>query len=268
MKPREVEQWLKNTGHDVAWLIRSWRSVARKAGWRCEVLYEAGGWPCLALRKGSRQGAGVYFSAGMHGDEAAPPLALLAWAQTDPGAFAAAEGVIFPCLNPWGLQHNSRTNERGLDLNRLWHHARHRQIRALKQFLGTERFQFGLCLHEDFDARGIYLYEPWLARTKSPGRDWGSELLRVGSQFLPIDSRREIDGRRVNRRGHFFREVTEEEFAEMGWPEAIYLAFRHTERSLTFETPSERDLAVRVAAHVAVIQHVLRLAGEEVSGSK
>jgi murein peptide amidase A len=269
MKAEEVEQWLKNTGHDVAWLVRSWRSVARRCGWRCEVLYEVEGWPCLALRKGRQQGRGWYFSAGIHGDEPAPPLALLAWAQTDLPAFAEAEGVIFPCLNPWGLQHNSRTNERGQDLNRRWHHSRHPQIRAVQKFLGSEQFRFALCLHEDFDARGIYLYEPWLVGKKLRGRNWGAELLGAGAQFLPIDSRREIDGRQVNRRGHFFREVAGEEFLEMGWPEAIYLAFRHATRSLTFETPSERDLAVRVAAHVAVIQKAVQLAGEEAAtGSK
>ena len=43
-------------------------------------------------------------------------------------------------------------------------------------------------------------------------------------------------------------------------PEAFFLRFGHTKRSLTFETPSEFSLTARVRAHCAVLDEVLRLA--------
>jgi hypothetical protein len=43
-------------------------------------------------------------------------------------------------------------------------------------------------------------------------------------------------------------------------PEAFFLRFGHTKRSLTFETPSEFSLTARVRAHGAFLDEVLRLA--------
>jgi hypothetical protein len=43
-------------------------------------------------------------------------------------------------------------------------------------------------------------------------------------------------------------------------PEAFFLRFGHTLRSLTFETPSEFSMTARVRAHGAVLDEVLRLA--------
>lgn len=267
MTPQQIRGWLQNTGHDVSWLLRSWRALARRCGWKCRVICEQDGRPIVGLAKGS---GGVYFSAGVHGDEAAAPLALLAWAENHPEALAALSGVIFPCLNPWGLSQNSRWSATGEDLNRCWHQEDHALVGPLRRFLGAREFACALLLHEDYEASGIYLYEPWKGGRRAPLPPWGGELLARAAKFLPLDSRRRIDGRRVTQPAHFFRGVTPKTFAQMGWPEAIYLLFRHTRRSLTFETPSEGDLAKRVAAQVAVIQATLDLARGAglLSGSK
>jgi hypothetical protein len=42
-------------------------------------------------------------------------------------------------------------------------------------------------------------------------------------------------------------------------PEAFCLRFGHTARSLTFETPSEFSMTLRVRAHGAMLDEVLRL---------
>ena len=58
--------------------------------------------------------------------------------------------------------------------------------------------------------------------------------------------------------GDGIREVVEDHL-EGGYPEAIYLYLNHTTTSMTFETPSELDLAKRIAAHSKAIETLVRL---------
>ena len=100
---------------------------------------------------------------------------------------------------------------------------------------------FGLCLHEDYDAEGAYVYE--LSHLREPvSRD----ILRTCSPILPLDCRKKIDGRAavdgVIRRRTIPKDLP-------GMPEAIELHLRGCPVTLTFETPSEAALDVRVAAH-------------------
>ena len=41
--------------------------------------------------------------------------------------------------------------------------------------------------------------------------------------------------------------------------EGIYLAFNHSDRTITTETPSEYDLGPRIQAHIAMIQRAIEL---------
>lgn len=256
---------LKVSGHEVGWLLRRWETLARRTGWQYRELLEVDGFPLLVLTRGNWADGGVYLSAGIHGDEPAGPLGLLEWADGDLRGFASRSGIIFPCLNPWGLMQNSRCDRSGTDLNRIWHRMEHPVIGCIRSFLGNARFSLALNLHEDFDARGIYVYEPWNGRR---GEDaWGGWLLEKAARYLPVDSRRMIDGRRVTRPGYFHRRVREADFVDFGWPEAICLHLRHARRSFTFETPSEYGLDHRVASQAAFVRGALELAdAERVSG--
>lgn len=242
-------------GHDVKALFRQWATLARRTGWTMGTIAHHDGWDIPVLTRGDWKNGGVYLSAGIHGDEPAAPQALLTWAQNHPEDFNRLCGIIFPCLNPWGLAANQRTDRRGRDLNRIWHKERHPLVGPIRRLLAGADFHLAVSLHEDFEAAGFYLYEPMGQR---PG--WGGSLLRTATRFLPIEPRRTIDGRRVTRPGHFYRRINANDFEDFGWPEAIYLHLVHTRRSFTLETPSEFDLPRRVAAHVAVLHHLLQLA--------
>ncbi len=86
--------------------------------------------------------------------------------------------MILPCLNPWGLVNNQRTDQHGRDLNRLFDRANLAPIRELKRLLAGWQFDFGLSLHEDFDARGIYGYELQEGLAGSGGRGCSGRVPR------------------------------------------------------------------------------------------
>lgn len=236
--------------HDYAFLVRRWLAVARKARLKLEEFARVDGHGLYCLRSPALGGrGGLYLSAGIHGDEPGATEGLIAWAEADPARLRELPVLIFPCLNPWGLIQNSRLTSSGADLNRFFHRDDHPVIRALKDRVGECRFALALLLHEDFDAQGLYLYELKRARP-----DWGETMLEAASGILPVDPRKTIDGHRA-RHGVIRRRFQARRFAEIGFPEAIWLHRHHAERSLTIETPSEFALAERIRAHVAVLEH-------------
>ena len=230
-----------------------WRQVARACRLRLTAFAEADGYPVYRLQTRDRLPGGLYVSAGIHGDEPAGCEGLLVWAERHLPALVSGKQslplLLLPCLNPWGLVHNRRSNEAGHDLNRLFDRDDLAPIAELKQLLEGRRFELALHLHEDYDAQGNYLYE--LHRERSV---WGHDLLAVCRRSLPLDLRRRIDGRPFDlgvwRRTHV-RRIPEH-------PEAVHL-FRHgCPRVITFETPSEFDLQRRVQAHVLLLRECVR----------
>lgn len=187
----------------------------------------------------------IYFSAGIHGDEAAATEGLLAWAEENPAVLKTIRPLIFPCLNPWGLVHNSRLDERGRDLNRCYGRRKPPQIRDQIRVMGKRTFDLALTLHEDYDAHGIYIYE---VAARKP--HWAEKLLEVATAHLPVDPRTRIEGRPA-RNGIVRRKISPD--LRPDWPEAFLLHFQHSGRTFTIETPSEMDISRRVAAHVAVL---------------
>ena len=43
--------------------------------------------------------------------------------------------LIYPCLNPWGLENNSRIDAKGIDLNRIWDCAQNPLVHKIKKKL-------------------------------------------------------------------------------------------------------------------------------------
>ena len=242
------------TVHDYGHLVARWRRIARGAGLRLQAFAQSGGFPVYCLRtRGSLEG-GFYVSAGIHGDEPAGPEALACWAEACLAGLVRAGRplplFILPCLNPWGLVENRRSDERGRDLNRSFH-RRVSPIRELKRLLGGERFALGLALHEDYDGRGVYLYEINAART-----GLGAALLRAcTSKAMPADPRRTIEEFPF-KNGLLARRILPEDVTMH--PEVLALYPRHTDGFLTFETPSEFSLAARVRAHVRLLEACVR----------
>jgi hypothetical protein len=233
--------------HDYRFLIRRWKRVVSATGLRMREFAASGGHPIYFLESDPVRTAGpaIYISAGIHGDEAASTEGLIVWAESHLPDLRCLRMLIFPCLNPWGLINNVRVDPRGRDLNRCFNRKRVPQIRAQKKVLGKSRFDLALTLHEDFDARGLYLYEIPSIRPY-----WGEDILRAAASHIQPDPRSQIEGRRA-KGGIIRKTITPDLMPE--WPEAFVLHFSHAARTFTIETPSECSLANRVAAQAAII---------------
>lgn len=223
--------------------------AAAAAGFRRETMGEVAGQRMIACTKrtpGPRPR--IYLSAGIHGDEPAGPLALLALMQR--GFFdARAVWLLCPLLNPVGFGKRTRENAEGLDLNRDYRALKSAEIQAHIRWLKRQpNFDLSLCVHEDWESKGYYLYE------LNPGGrpTLAHPILRAVERVCPLERATVIDGREVAERG-IIRPVSDPLLREL-WPESIYLRAHHTQLSYTLESPSAFAIGQRVDAHCAAIE--------------
>lgn len=222
--------------------------LAREAGCRVGVLCEVEGLPVITLESAAAQEGlpAAYLSSGVHGDEPGAAWGLLTWAEKQVRELKRGSFLIAPCLNPVGLTLNTRADHRGIDINRRFHDAKDVICGPWQRWITNKAMRFGLCLHEDYDAQGIYLYELNHARQTA-----GHGIIERCARVIAPDPRRNIDGQRA--RGGVIRRRTLPTHLP-GMPEAIELHQRGCPLTLTFETPSEFDLDTRVRAQAGFIK--------------
>ena len=233
--------------HDFTALMAAWHRVARAARLHVVTLGEAEGLPVIGFEtKAAAQGEpAAYISTGVHGDEAAAPWGLLTWAEQNIESLRAGSFLLVPCFNPVGLIRNTRADHRGLDLNRRFHLTRDPLIKVWQRWIKTKTLRFGLCLHEDYDAQGCYLYE------LSPHpRPLCEPVMEAACAVIPPDLRSSIDGRKAKRGIIRRKEVPE----GIVGPEAIVLCQLGCRVTFTFETPSEFALDNRIHAQRTCIE--------------
>jgi predicted deacylase len=233
---------------DPAALAARFEKAGSKAGFRYETFGEIGGCPLIALTKRT---AGIrpriYFSAGIHGDEPAPPLTLLSLIESG-DLDGRATWFLCPMLNPSGLARGTRENASGTDLNRDYRSSESPEVRAHIGWLGSQpNFDMAVCVHEDWESTGFYLYELNPDRRASAAQP----MITAAAKACPIDMSPLIEGREA--RGGIIRPVLNPEEREK-WPESIYLQVHHTRLSYTIETPSSLPLETRVTTLRAAIR--------------
>lgn len=229
-------------------LVSQFERAGAKAGFRMEPFGAAGPYPLLAL---TRRTPGIrpriYLSAGIHGDEPAAPLALASLLES--GEFDdRATWFLCPMLNPEGTARGTRENAQGLDLNRDYRHLESSEIRAHVRWLERQpNFDLAICVHEDWESTGFYLYELNLDRRPS----LAEPMIAAVRAVCPIDLSSLIEGREA--KGGIIRPLLDP-LAREKWPESIYLQAHHTRLSYTVEAPSALALEVRVAALKAALR--------------
>lgn len=194
----------------------------------------------------------VYVSTGIHGDEPAGPLAALQLIDED--RWPRDIAVWFcPCLNPTGFSLNRRENARGIDLNRDYRHFQSEEVRAHVAWLKEQPdFDVSLCLHEDWEAQGFYVYEV----NPDERLSFAEKIIEAVGKVCPIDRSTLIDNWPA-RDGVIRPRVNPAERPQ--WPESLYLITNKTRQGYTMEAPSDFPLSTRVAALVTAVRAVLDL---------
>lgn len=250
---------VKASAFDPAALVDQCEKLAPAHHFRVERFGEVAGCPLIAL---SRRTPGprprIYLSTGVHGDEPAPPQAL-AQLLADGVFDARANWFLVPMINPTGFHRGTRENAAGVDLNRDYKDLRTAEVAAHVRWLQRQpRFDLALCLHEDWEASGFYLYElnpeglPTLA----------NRILAAAAAHSPIEQAQVIDGRAADAPG-IIRPVNDPLLRE-DWPEAIYLRANHARLGYTLETSSTQPVAQRVATLAAAVEAAVSAAISQV----
>lgn len=230
-------------------LVSRFQAAAARHLFTTEIYGDIAGCPLIALtRRTPGPRPRYYLSSGIHGDEPAPPLALLEMLEA--GKFDGhANWFICPLLNPSGFIKATRENGDGVDLNRDYKDLRSAEIRAHIDWLRRQpNFNLTLCLHEDWESTGFYLYE--LNPDQAPSR--ADQMITAAARLCPIDTAPIIDGRPVSLPG-IIRPASDPLLRE-NWPEAVYLRAHHTGLTYTLESPSALPLAQRIAVLRAAIE--------------
>ena len=247
---------------DIQAVLRDIEEAAQQHGWSSETLLQTPELKLIALRRQalssrtSTSSPRTYISAGIHGDEPAGPLAVRQllrdnrWPQN-------LDLWLCPCLNPTGFALSRRENDRGIDLNRQYRSPAAAEIVAHTGWLQRQpEFDCSLCLHEDWESRGFYVYE--LNADRRPSL--AESIVKRVADVCPIDPSETIEGRPA-RNGIIRPEIDPR--TRPDWPEAFFLVTHKTRLSCTLEAPSDYPLSVRVAALVTGVNAALELVAEQ-----
>jgi hypothetical protein len=240
---------------DIHAVLRAVADTAQAHGWTSEIFHETVEFKWLALHRASSiqpPASRIYLSAGIHGDEPAAPLAALKLLQENNWP-ADAEIFLLPCLNPAGYTRNTRENEDGVDLNRDYRHPQCASTRAHIAWLQRQpKFDLYLCLHEDWESHGFYLYE----QNPENKISLAQPMIDAVRAICPIDTTEVIEGREAH--GGIIRpNVAPAERPQ--WPEAVWLLVQKARQGYTLEAPSDFELPIRVDALVAAVNAAIRL---------
>lgn len=230
--------------------------AALRAGFR-QTAYGRQGTVDLAVLERSAQdetAPAIYISAGVHGNEPAPPMAVLELLRRD-ALPRDAHYTIFPLINPDGLCAGTRENATGIDLNRDYGlQPLAPETRAQLDWIGQRQFHLALCLHEDDDGEGFYLYSH---NVDPDAPDYPGIAIEAARPFCGVDGRSLIDDMPA-RDGRMFppESILDRNRADL--PEALRLFFHHgTQVTITTETPSRMAITSRIAAQCAAVLAIL-----------
>lgn len=235
---------------DSAAILTESRKLAAAFGFS-EELAAAGDVELVFLKRTGRSGPNIYVSSGMHGDEPAGQLAMRELIRADRWP-ADANVWICPCLNPSGCALTTRENAAGIDLNRDYKHLRTAEVRTHIAWLEQQpRFDVTVCLHEDWESHGFYLYE-----VNPDGLFSSAEtVIAAVREICPVDESAIIDGRESSVPGIIRPSIDPALRPE--WPEAFWLLQNRCRISYTLEAPSDWPLEVRVNALIRATTAIL-----------
>jgi hypothetical protein len=204
----------------------------------------------------------VCLCAGIHGDEPAGVEAILRLLEDSSRLKEPLDKIhftILPCINPYGYEHNTRTNGRGMDLNRQFRRRRPPiEVNLVKKAIGRGGYDLAMEFHEDVDTDGFYLYELTAGKEAS----WGPGIVEKIRERWPINMRGEIEGMK-SRDGLIHRQEQRDSFKKLvrtrlDWPQAFYFFTHGTKHCFTTETFITIDLKERAEIHLTAMEVALQ----------
>ena len=170
---------------------------------------------------GSARPFRLYISTGIHGDEPAGPLAVRHLLREDKWP-DNVELWLCPCLNPVGFSLNRRENPQGLDLNREYREPKADEvIRHIAWLHRQPQFDLCLCLHEDWESHGFYVYE----QNPENQPSFAEAIIARVAEVCPIDRSEIIEDRPA--KDGIIRPNTDPRTRPQ-WPEAFFLIVNKT----------------------------------------
>jgi len=232
---------------DAASLLKEIRFLANRHRFT-EHVSLAGAHELVFLSRLGRPGPRCYLSAGIHGDEPAGLVALRDLIRDNAWPDDLNLGIC-PCLNPQGCELGTRENAAGLDLNRDYRAPRSPEVRLHLEWLSSlPPWDMSICLHEDWESHGFYLYE------LNPGNlpSLAGAILESVRTVCPIDHSPWIDGKESTAPGLI--RPTIDPTQRPDWPESFWLLQNGCPKGYTLEAPSDWPLPVRAKALQTAVQ--------------
>lgn len=224
--------------------LRAWKTSEKDLLWQIEFIPAQR--PVLTL----------CLASGIHGDEPAGVEALLRFLEAGPPKNLAI--TAFPCMNPESYRLGLRVDARGRDLNRYFNVEPQPLINALyEKAVCGRHWDLFLDLHEDYQSRGFYLFEP-VPLAFSPSSRILAALQEAGYPLEPAETLlamlEEEGGYPLLGVVEGWARVSRLDLTEKGLPQAPFMVGRHSDDALTFETPSKLPFETRVQMHLTALR--------------
>ncbi len=190
----------------------------------------------------------ILITGGMHGDEPAGVEAVLQFLERDATKLQEQFSLtVIPCINPYGYIHNTRENRDGVDINRSFETNDVLEATIVQEAIENMQFLFTIDFHEDYEAKGFYLYEG-----KHDEQYIGPEIVKKVRTIGPIDA---------DDSGEDTTEIVQGVYKVASkWGTqglAPYLLHFHSEHVLITETPTDWSLQQRANLHLGVLDAAL-----------
>ncbi len=189
----------------------------------------------------------VLITAGIHGDEPAGPAAIIRFLERNNShLFEHFNFLLLPCINPAGFEHNKRENLDGIDINRSFESDDITEVTLVKEALHGLRFAFTIDFHEDWEARGFYLYED------KRDKKWkGPVIINAVKKMGSIDKSSAESDIPLYEGGA----QVDPAWGRKGF--APYLYNFHTDHVIISETPTAWNIEQRAKAHLIALDTLI-----------
>lgn len=188
----------------------------------------------------------VCFSAGIHGEEIAGPLAVLEFLKRyNAKEFPNIKIILFPVVNPSGFDKEERLNKEGINLNQSFLEKNiPKEDKIFYNEIKKEKIFFFHALHEDSDEKRFYLYN-FEKRFEKVYR----KIISLAKKFFPINLEKIIDHAPASK--GMITNKPDKSFEYRLYKE------KKTKYSLCTETPMKQSLKKRIRLNVEIMRLIL-----------